>query len=138
MSFGWSGGDIVAIVQLAARVCTAYKDAPSDYKKIANEVKSLHSLINKAAQHFKSTTLSDDDQQEGQEVLEGCQSVLEDLNSLMEEYKSLASTNKRLDFKRVKLGTEDIATLRARLISNATLLSSFVRRLVFPLLLLSV
>lgn len=128
MSFGCGAGDIFTIVQLATRVYRAYKDAPSDYKRIANDVKPLHNLINKAAQHLKSTTLSDDDKQEGQDVLKGCQGVLEDLNALMEKYKSLASTNKRLDFKRVKLGTEDIATLRVALISNVTLLSSFIRR----------
>lgn len=38
MSFGWGGGDLVAVLQLAATVCMAYKDAPSDYKNIADEV----------------------------------------------------------------------------------------------------
>ena len=128
MSFGYGVGDFIAISALAAKVYTAYKDAPSDYKNIAEEVKSLQGIINKAAQHFTSTTLSNNDLRTGQEALKGCQSVLDDLNSLIEEYKSLASTHKRLIFKRVKLGTEDIATLRARLTSNATLLSSFIRR----------
>ena len=127
MSFGYVGG-FIAISKLAATVYTAYKDAPSDYKNIAEEVKSLQGMINKAAQHFKSPTLSDDDRQVGHEALKGCRSVLQDLNSLIEKYKSLASTNKGLVLKRVQLGTEDIATLRARLISNATLLSSFIRR----------
>ena len=128
MSLGWGVGDIIAISKLAAKVITAYKDAPSDYKNIAEEVKSLQIIINKAAQHFESTTLSDNDRQEGQEVLKGCQSVLEDLNSLMEKYNHLASANKNQVFKRVRLGIEDIAALRVRLISNATLLSSFIRR----------
>ena len=129
MSFGYGVGDFIAISKLAATVYTAYKEAPNDYKNIAEEVKSLQGVINKAAKHFKSTTLSSDDRRDGQEALKSCQSVLEDLNSLIEKYRSLASTNKRLVFKRVKLGTEDIATLRARLTSNATLLSSFIRRL---------
>ena len=54
--------------------------------------------------------------------------MLEDLNSLMEKYKNLGSMNGRLVFKRVKLGTEDIATLRARLTSNVALLSCFLQR----------
>ena len=132
MSFGYSGGDLIAILQLATKVYTAYKDAPSDYKNIAGEVKSLQGLINKASQHFESSALGDDDRQEGQKALEGCQCVLVDLNSLIERYKSLASRDTSPVFKRVKLGTEDIATLRARLTSNATLLSSFIRRFDFP------
>ena len=129
MSFGFGVGDFMAVSTLAATVYMAYKDAPINYKHIAEEVKSLQGLIDKAAQHFEGTTLSHADHQHGQEALKGCQSVLEDLNAFIEEYKSIASNNKRLVFKRVKLGTEDIATLRARLTSNATLLSSFIRRL---------
>ena len=132
MSLGCGVGDILAISQLAAKVYTAYKDAPSCYKDVAEEVKSLQIIIKKAAQHFQSTALSDDDRQEGQEILNGCQSVLKDLDSLIENYKNLASTNKRLVFKRVKLGTEDIATLRARLISNTGLLNSFILRFNIP------
>ena len=128
MSFGFGVGDILTVSKLAVTVYTAYKDAPNDYKHIAGEVKSLEIIINKAAQHFESTTLSDNDRQQGQEVLKSCQDVLEDLHSLIEKYKSLASANTGQALQRVMLGIEDIATLRARLTSNATLLSSFIRR----------
>ena len=128
MSFGWGVGDIIAISQLAVKVYGAYKDAPTNYRHISEEVKSLEIRINKAKQLFKSSTLSDNDRQEGQEVLKGCQSILEDLNSLIEKYHSIASSNKQQAFKRVKLGTEDITTLRARLISNTGLLNGFIQR----------
>ena len=128
MSFGWGGGDVLAILQLAAKVYTGYKDAPNDHKNIAEEVKSLEGIVNQAAKHFKHTPLSGNDRQVGQEALKSCQSVLEDLNSFVTKYKSLASTDKKLVFKRAKHGMEDIATLRARLNTNATLLSSFIRR----------
>ena len=128
MSFGWGVSNIVAISQLAVQVYTAYKDAPDDYKHISEEVKSLEIIINKALHHFESTTLNDNDRKEGQEVLKGCHSVLRDLNSLIEKYNGLATSNKRDFFKRIKLGTEDIGTLRLRLGTNTTLLSSFIRR----------
>ena len=134
MSLGYSVGDFIAISQLVIKVYTAYKDAPDIYGHIADEVVGLQVLIDKVEQHFKRAIISSNDRRNGQNVLKGCQRVLEDLNSLTEKYKSLASTNKRLVFKRVKLGIEDIATLRARLTSNATLLSSFIRR--FDILLL--
>ena len=123
-------GDFIAISTLALKVYSAYKDAPSDYGHILEEVVGLQVLIDKVEKHFKSSTISSNDRRDGLKVLKGCQSVLEDLNSLIEEYNSIASTNKRLVFKRVKLGTEDVATLRARLISNTVLLSGFVRRFV--------
>ena len=127
MNFGFGVGDIMAISKLASKVYTAYKDAPNDYKHVAEEVKSLQIIINTAAQHFESTTLSGNNRQDGQEVLKGCQSVLEDLNSLIQKYNSLAS-NSTNTIQRVMLSTEDIATLRSRLTSNTTLLSSYIRR----------
>ena len=128
MSFGYGVGDIIAVSGLALKVYTAYKNAPDDYRDIADEVQSLHVIINKAAQHFESTTLSKNSWQEGQVVLQGCQNVLEDLDSLIEKYNSLASAGSGQVLKRIKLGTEDIAMLRARLTSNTTLLSSFIQR----------
>ena len=140
MSFGYGVGDIMAISGLALKVCTAYKDAPGDYKNISDEVESLHIIINKAAQHFEGPTLSNNShwQQEGQKVLRGCQNVLEDLDALIEKYNSLASASTGSDsgqvLQRLKLsaslvlGTEDIATLRARLTSNTTLLNGLIQR----------
>ena len=136
MSFGYGVGDIMAISGLALKVCTAYKDAPGDYRNISDEVESLHIIINKAAQHFEGPALSDNSRQEGQKVLKGCQNVLEDLDALIEKYNSLGPTSpgtgqvlQRLKLSaRLVLGTEDIATLRARLTSNTTLLNGFIQR----------
>ena len=132
-SFGFGVGDIIAISTLAINVYTAYKDAPDNYRHISHDVKPLPILINKAVEHFASTTLSDNDRQLGQEVLNGCQSVLEDLNSLIERYNSLASTNTHQFVRRFRLGGEDIATLRARLTYNTGLLNSFIQRFYIPI-----
>ena len=126
MSFGYGVGDIMAVSRLALKVYTAYKDAPGDYRNIADEVKSLHIIINEAAQHFESTTTPSSNKQH---ILESCQNLLRDLDALMEKYKALAPANTSQSFRRIKFGTEDIPTLRARLISNTTLLSSFIQRL---------
>ena len=119
----------MAISGLALKVYTAYKDAPGDYRNISDEVESLHIIIKKAAQHFESPTLSDNSRQEGQKVLKGCQNVLEDLDVLIIKYNSLASSASSSQvLQRIKLGAEDIATLRVRLISNTTLLNGFIQR----------
>ena len=138
MSFGYGVGDFMAISGLALKVCTAYKDAPGDYRNISDEVESLHIIINKAAHHFESTTLSDNSRQEGHTVLRGCHNVLQELDALIEKYDSLASkstsTSTTQALQRLKLsarlviGTEDIATLRARLTSNTILLNGFIQR----------
>ena len=132
MSFGWGVGDILAISGLAVKVYTAYKDAPDDYRHISDEVESLQAIIDKAIQHYKSSSLDNRSRQEGQRVLKSCQNILEDLNSLIEKYNTLASSNANQAFKRVMLETEDIATLRARLTSNTGLLNSFIQRFNIP------
>ena len=126
--FGWGVGDIAIISKLVAKVYGAYKDAPDNFRHILEELISLQILINKAVRHVESPALSDDDWQEGQEVLKGCQSILEDLDSLIKKYNSSTSASSGQVFKRVQLGTEDIATLRSRLISNTVLLNSFIQR----------
>ena len=122
---GWDVGDIIDISELAEEVAIAYKDAPNN---ISEKVTSLQSIIDKVVQYFENTTLSDNDRQLGQEVLKSCQSVLEDLDSLIGKYNGLSSSNIHQVFNEVKLGTEDSATLRAKLILNTILLNSFVQR----------
>lgn len=133
MSFGFAVGDVLATSALAVKVYRAYKDAPDVYRHISEEVEALQRLIDEAAQHMTSTTIRSDVLSDGQKILKSCGSVLEDLNSLVEKYNSLSSTNRELDLHRVKLRSEDIATLRSRLISNTTLLSSFIHRFAIQL-----
>ena len=128
MSFGWGVGDIIAISRLAVKVYTAYKDAPGEYRHISDEVKSLQILIDKAAPYFENTSLNNSSPQEGQQALKGCKDVLEDLNSLIEKYNSSGSSRTSQVLKRIKLGTEDIASLRVRLISNTVLLNGSIQR----------
>ena len=123
-------GDIIATSGLAVRVYTAYKDAPDGYRHISEDVAALQVLIDKAALHLKSTTISNNDCHDGQRVLKDCQSVLQDLYSLIEKCRRLASMNKRLVLKGVRLGKEDITALQGRLISITGLLNGFVRRCV--------
>ena len=127
--FGWGVGDIIAMSRLAVKVYTAYRDAPDDYKHISDEVKSLQILIDKAAPYFKSTSLNNNSRQEARQALKGCKDVLEGLNSLIEKYNSSSSSRTSQVLKRIRLGTEDIASLRVRLISNTALLNAFIQRL---------
>ena len=122
--------DLIAISGVAVRASVAYKDAPHDYRHISEDVAALQTLIDKVVQHFKRTTISNDDRHHGQEVLKGCQGVLEDLMALIEKYKRQAFINQRVVLNGVKLGQEDITSLQARLISNTGLLHGFVRRCV--------
>ena len=126
--FGWGVGDIVAISRLAGQVYTAYRDAPDNYKHISDDIKSLQNLIDKAAPYFNSTSLNNNSRQEGEQALRGCKDVLEGLNSRIERYNSSGSSRTSQVLRRLSLGTEDIVSLRVRLISNTALLNAFIQR----------
>lgn len=126
--------NIIAIAGLAIRASIAYKNAPDTYQHISEEVAALKLLVDKAAPHFKGTTISQEGYHYGEQILKDCQSVLEGLNSFIEKYQRLASINERLVCNRVKLGKDDITDLHVRLVSNTGLLNEFIRRCVvyFP------
>lgn len=123
--------EFIGISELALKVYTAYKDGPVVFSQILNEVKAFQIVINKAVRHFGSTTFSNNNRQEGQEVLKNCQNVLEELSSLINKYSNLASTKTSQTLQRVKFVMDDdiIVPLRARIISNTCLLNSFIQRL---------
>lgn len=131
MTFGTTG-DFIAIKGHAIKVHTDYQDAPDDYKHISEEVAALRILLDQVAQQYKRTAISSDDRYEGQKILIGCQDVLQDLSSLFEKYKRRALTIKRLPFLGVKLGEDNIITLREKLRLNTGLLTGFARRSVVP------
>lgn len=131
MSFGYSVGDIIAVSQLAIKVCLAYRDGPENHRQISEEVEALQLLIDDATRCFENTTLGSDVCKRGQKAMKGCQSVLEELYSLIDKYKDQARTNV---INRVKISYEDFAKLRARLTTNALLLTSFIDRFVIPAL----
>lgn len=130
MSFGSGTSDIIVTSGLAIRVYIAYKDAPDGCQHISDEAAALQILIDRLARHFTSSTIPSGELYDGQKALRGCQGVLQDLHDLMKKYKRLALMNKRLVFRGVKLGKEDITTLQLRLISNAGFLTGFVQKFV--------
>lgn len=128
MSFGFGVGDILAASQLAARVYSAYRDAPSDYRDIVEDVGALQAVIT----NITNTNLSANDPVGFQAVLMPCNRVLNDLNALIESYNSSTSPDALQFLRRIRLGTEDTAPLRSRLTSSITLLVAYIQRFDIP------
>jgi len=131
-----SVGDFLGVAKLAWTVYNGYKDAPGDFQNLSDEIKSLHNIVN--SDILTAKNLTSEEQERLREILQGCSNVLKDLDNLLTKYKRLGSPEgsslRALD--RARWGQEDIVELRARLISNTTLLNTFVARYVqFPILL---
>jgi len=116
-------------------VYNGYKDAPSDFKDLSDEIKSLYNIVNSdiLKAKFRDPNLTSKDRERLQEILQGCENVLKDLDNLLTKYKCLESPQgsslRALD--RVRWVQEDIVKLRARLTSNTTLLNTFIARYFF-------
>lgn len=122
--------EFIGISELALKAYTAYKDGPVVYRNISGEVRAFQIVITKARQHFESSTFSNNNREEGQEILKSCRDVLEDSCSIITKYMSLVSTKTIQPLQRLSFGMDDImVSLRARIISNTCLLNSFIRRL---------
>ena len=57
-------------------------------------------------------------------LMEGCQNSLQDLDALYHRYESL-STQAQRSWDRMRFGLKDLSDVRQRLVSSATMLTSF-------------
>ncbi|MCJ1263552.1 hypothetical protein MMC22_003422 [Lobaria immixta] len=125
MSFGYSVSDFVAAGQLAWKIYKVCKDAPENFKNIAQEVLSLHAVLKELEETYPDANFSAAQQSRLRIVGDGCRAVLEDLQGLVDRYNSLGTSTKRT-WDRLAWGSEDIAELRSRLISNTGLLTTLI------------
>jgi hypothetical protein len=126
MSFGYSVGDFIALGTLTWRVYKSCKEASEAFQDISLEVLSLFAVLKEAEETVFAQPLSPAKQERLQTVGDGCYRVLTDLDNLCKKYQSLGTQSKRT-WDRMKWGSEDIAGLRARLISNTGLLTAWIR-----------
>lgn len=126
MVFGFSVGDVAALGQIAWKIYKACKGAPESFKNVSQEVLSLHAVLKELEETYSGATLSAARQSRLKIVGDGCRAVLEDLQCVLDKYNSLGTKTKRT-WARLGWGSKDIAELRARLISNTVLLTTFVK-----------
>ncbi|MCJ1462733.1 hypothetical protein MMC07_001336 [Pseudocyphellaria aurata] len=125
MSFGFSVGDFAALGQLAWKIYKACKDAPDSFKNLSQEVSSLHLVLKEVEETFSDSALSASQQSRLESVGDGCRVILEDLQCSLDKYNSLGTKSKRT-WDRIGWGSNDIAELRLRLISNTVMLTTLV------------
>ena len=83
-------------------------------------------MLKEAEETVFAQLLSPEKQERLQVVGDGCHHVLKDLDNLCKKYRSLGTQTKRT-WDRMRWGSEDVAELRARLISNTGLLTAWIR-----------
>jgi len=137
MSFGYSVGDFVLLVQVAHRTVRNCQKAGEEYKEIACEMRSLHSVLRtlrSEAQKFDSNVFRQDQAftRELIETTDGCKNVLDALGLVLAKYEGLkvdseAGTGKKL-WQKLRFGskTQELSSIRGKLINYTSTISVFL------------
>ncbi|KAI1482255.1 hypothetical protein K445DRAFT_376914 [Daldinia sp. EC12] len=125
MSFGVGFGDLVLASKLAWNVYKACKDSGENFKRLSSEVASLHVVLKETQDYIDEFPELDISRKNRLNILtDGCNATLEDLQKLLKSYERLGTQAQRA-WDRMRFGLEDLADIRSRLVSNATLLTAF-------------
>ena len=135
MSFGYSIGDFIQLIQLARRSYRNCKEAGGEYLEIASVVRSLYSVlktVREEAERSDSVLFNNDSKaiSEVSVIADGCRGVLEDIESLLQKYHALgpdgpeSSAPKRL-WHRIRFGgeLEELGKYRGKIITYTSMLA---------------
>lgn len=136
MSFGFSVGDFVLLVQLAHRTFRNCQQAGAEYLEIASEVRCLHSvlrILRAEAQNPESKIFRQDATATAQlvEVVDGCKVVLGSLDVLLSKYEGLKDNQAGVGQKlrqRFGFGSKiaDLGIIRGKIIMYTSTLSVLI------------
>ncbi|KAJ3793196.1 hypothetical protein GGU11DRAFT_423311 [Lentinula aff. detonsa] len=125
MSFGIGIGDVFLVSKFAWTIYKSCKDSGDDFKRLSNEVASLHVVLKETEDYLNEFSDLDTSRRYRLRILtDGCNGALKDLERLLNSYESLGTQAQRT-WDRMRFGLEDLADVRSRLVSQATLLTAF-------------
>ncbi|OBT62628.1 hypothetical protein VE03_08515 [Pseudogymnoascus sp. 23342-1-I1] len=131
MSFGFSVSDFITAIQLANKIRKEFVDAPSQFKAVSDELRTLSIVLQDADVAFSKQDLNDGQKRDLEDIDKGCQNVLNDLQRILDkntEFNSESgSVGKRIQrvWKRLKWDPEDINKLRSRISTHIGFLNAF-------------
>ncbi|KAK2795967.1 hypothetical protein FQN50_009649 [Emmonsiellopsis sp. PD_5] len=140
MSFGFSVGDFLAVTTLIHKIRKDFVGAPSQFKDISDEVRSLSIVLQDVGILVEGDDPNSQHAKELEHIANGCRDVLETLERTLDKYAELqtvpekavnGSVGRRMKraWKKLKWEPDDIRDLRSRIVLNLTLLKSFEGKL---------
>jgi hypothetical protein len=112
--------------ELAWNIYKSYKNAPTSFDNLSSEVLSLHAVIKEAGELLSASTFRSTSQGRLDVIMTGSRGVLTDLQLLLDRHQRVGSKARQTS-DRLKWHFEDVAAFRLQLISNTSLLSTFIR-----------
>ena len=130
MSFGYSVGDAVLLVQLAWSTFQGAKKACGEHDELTREVGSLHRVLQRLQRELANpdsllNRADDDRRQELSELGGGCEQILNIMNMIVSKYNALAEVKRspKKIWKRIQFGNgemHDLADLRSKLSTHTS------------------
>lgn len=102
------------------------RDAPEDFRVVSTEVASLQLVLKEVqdAVHDREMSLAKQQDLKQLVAVAACAGVLQELEELLTKYKSLGTHSKRT-WDRLRWSKDHVESIRLRVISNSSLLTSF-------------
>ncbi|KAJ5461616.1 uncharacterized protein N7458_003168 [Penicillium daleae] len=135
MSFGFSIGDFLAVIQLTNKIRKEFVGAPDQFKAICDAVRNLSFVVQDVEIEVSNKDLDQKQQAELEDIAKSCRNALRELESMIDKYGDLGPTRDtrgsivRRTWKRLKWEPSEIHELRQRIISNIALLDAFNGRI---------
>ncbi|CAG8373201.1 unnamed protein product [Penicillium salamii] len=125
MSFGFGVGDFLAVLKLANTIRKQFKDAPSQFKSISDDVKLLSNVLRDIEDDDPNETLKDPQKDQLNDISRSCTGILSELHAIINKHQSLdksaqPSIKKVGDrvWKRFNWDQKEISDFRQRLSTN--------------------
>ena len=99
MSFGFSVGDFLAVLTLAAKTRKDFKGAPSQFKSISDDVRSLSIVIQDA--HVNIDQMSDQQAASFAQILTTCKDLLTEVETMMDKWSVISKPEKGKAVQRI-------------------------------------
>ncbi|RJE21197.1 Phosphorylase superfamily [Aspergillus sclerotialis] len=135
MSFGFSIGDFITVIEHANKIRKEFVEAPCQFKAISDEVRNFSFIIQDVEVDLSGKELDIQQRTKLLQITNSCRSVLEEIEMTLKNYWELktdygvGSHRVKRAWKRLKWEPDDIRELRNRLNSNTTLLNAFNGRI---------
>jgi hypothetical protein len=120
MSFGFSLGDIVALVTLTKNTYYGWRQAPIEYEDVVQTLKEGKELICHVQRRFETLTTNDINSGKPKEIgdlLQGCRNTISDLREVARRRRKLGH------WDRLRLGASHISNCKNRLAHHITILT---------------
>ena len=149
MSFGFSLGDFIAVLDLANNIRKRFVDSPNQFRAISDEyvkfnrrcsninnriyrVKSLSNILRDLEDILPQRELTDRQKADLAHITQACDDILRELDKVIDKYcilntkpNSIGRKSRKL-WKRLQWEPDDVKELRSRIVSNITVVNTFI------------